>query len=93
MRKTLYLHIGTPKTGSSAIQTFLEQNRETLRSKGIDYPGGPAKKTQFSAQSGNGRDLCLALPLLNAPPAATKKSEPFLVWKGPLRIAVFVPWR
>lgn len=62
MRKTLYLHIGTPKTGSSAIQTFLEQNREVLRSKGIDYPGGPAKKTQFSAQSGNGRDLCLAKP-------------------------------
>lgn len=30
-----FLHIGTEKTGSTTIQYFLDQNRETLRSHGI----------------------------------------------------------
>lgn len=36
--KTLYIHIGTPKTGSSAIQSFLWQNKETLEKNGYCYP-------------------------------------------------------
>ncbi|RKI38669.1 hypothetical protein D7V86_04045 [bacterium D16-51] len=36
--KTLYIHIGTPKTGSSAIQSFLWQNRKVLEQKGYCYP-------------------------------------------------------
>ncbi len=39
--KTLYIHIGTPKTGSSAIQAFLSQNREVLTQKGFCYPKFP----------------------------------------------------
>lgn len=39
--KTLYIHIGTPKTGSSAIQSFLCQNREVLTQKGFCYPEFP----------------------------------------------------
>lgn len=39
MQKTLYLHIGEPKTASSAIQTFLFKNQELLKKKGIIYPG------------------------------------------------------
>lgn len=35
--KTLYLHIGTPKTGTSAVQLFLEVNRETLKKKGYCF--------------------------------------------------------
>ncbi|TGY97567.1 hypothetical protein E5329_04120 [Petralouisia muris] len=31
--KTLYLHIGTPKTGTSAIQIFCKDNQETLKKK------------------------------------------------------------
>lgn len=36
--KTLYLHIGTPKTGTSALQYFCAGNRRILEEKGIYYP-------------------------------------------------------
>ncbi|MCM1498214.1 MAG: hypothetical protein NC124_07070 [Clostridium sp.] len=36
--KTLYLHIGTPKTATTAIQTFCWDNREVLEKKGYCYP-------------------------------------------------------
>ncbi len=43
--KELYIHIGTPKTGTSTIQHFLENNRKLLLRKGIYYPKGiPYKK-------------------------------------------------
>lgn len=35
---TIYLHIGTPKTGSSSLQTFLFNNRNKLLEKGVLYP-------------------------------------------------------
>ncbi|MCP9778592.1 MULTISPECIES: hypothetical protein [unclassified Cyanobium] len=35
---TLYLHIGHPKTGSSAFQAFLASNADHLRAAGIFYP-------------------------------------------------------
>jgi len=34
MKKTLYLHIGTPKTGTTAIQLFLRKNRRLLKKRG-----------------------------------------------------------
>lgn len=37
-RKTLYLHIGTPKTATSSIQRFCVKNRKVLQSKGYCYP-------------------------------------------------------
>ena len=36
--KTLYLHIGTPKTATSSIQTFLSQNRKLLQEKNYCFP-------------------------------------------------------
>ena len=36
--KTLYIHIGTPKTGTTSIQNFCGLNRELLKEKGILYP-------------------------------------------------------
>lgn len=38
MKKTLYLHIGTPKTGTTALQNFLPANEEVLEQYGICYP-------------------------------------------------------
>lgn len=35
---TLYLHIGTPKTGTTAIQLFCEENHEALERKGYCFP-------------------------------------------------------
>ena len=43
MKKTLYVHIGTPKTGTTAIQLFCEANQEAFRKKGSDYPILPFK--------------------------------------------------
>lgn len=36
--KRCFIHIGTEKTGSTAIQKFLERNRDLLLSKGVIYP-------------------------------------------------------
>ena len=41
--KTLFLHIGTAKTGTSAIQKFCAHNRKTLIEKGYSYPVFPAQ--------------------------------------------------
>lgn len=47
MRK-LILHIGTHKTGTTSIQTALEENRDWLRERGLVYPdGGPIYETRL----------------------------------------------
>jgi hypothetical protein len=38
MSKTIYLHIGANKTGSSALQNYFNNNRKALLDKGILYP-------------------------------------------------------
>ncbi len=35
---TIYLHAGTPKTGTTAIQTFCAENRKVLKEQGVCYP-------------------------------------------------------
>ncbi len=37
MDKTLYIHIGSPKTGTTAIQGFLKNNGKVLRHAGVNY--------------------------------------------------------
>lgn len=36
--KTLYIHVGTSKTGTTTIQTYCGINREQLKSKGVLFP-------------------------------------------------------
>lgn len=43
----LTLHIGTEKTGTTAIQRFFKQNRETLGELGICYPTAPGNETHI----------------------------------------------
>lgn len=35
---TVYIYIGTPKTGTTAIQSFLRENEEVLAKKGYGFP-------------------------------------------------------
>lgn len=39
--KTVYLHIGMPKTGTSAVQKFLAENKAALKEKGYCYEHMP----------------------------------------------------
>ncbi len=38
MKKQLYVHIGTPKTGTSAIQIYCSTNNERIKATGTIYP-------------------------------------------------------
>lgn len=40
-KRTLYLHIGMPKTGTTTIQQTLAKNSKKLRSEGYAYPSKP----------------------------------------------------
>ena len=39
--KTMYLHIGTPKTATTAIQTFCNENQNALKENGYIFPVFP----------------------------------------------------
>ncbi len=55
--KTLYLHIGTPKTGTSALQSFLLSNSELLESRGACYRQMPWEYPRDASQRRNGHFL------------------------------------
>ena len=46
--KTIYLHIGTPKTGTTYLQEFLRKNNKLLKEIGIYYPIEKDKKYVYS---------------------------------------------
>ena len=54
--KELYLHVGTPKTGTSAIQRFCADNSAILEREGISYRKMPFRYRDASAVR-NGRFL------------------------------------
>lgn len=55
MQKEILIHIGPPKSGSSAIQKWLSNNQETLEQSQIWYPSHPIDKNGVS--SGNYRTI------------------------------------
>lgn len=67
--KEIILHLGVPKTGTSAIQVFLARNRAALAARGVDYlPIGefPIGR-EGHISSGNGAYLARTLLPENAP--------------------------
>lgn len=50
--KTIYLHIGTHKTGSTSIQRFLAQAANALAEEGVIYPETGRPDTDWSNQYG-----------------------------------------
>jgi hypothetical protein len=53
-RKRIFIHIGLPKTGSSALQAFLSHNADRLERLGFSYPFPEAAATVTSGTcSGN----------------------------------------
>lgn len=72
MPKTLYLHIGTEKTGSTALQAVSGTNRATLMKHGIFYPETPGAKnhiklTIFAADGANILNLRRLAELFSEP--------------------------
>ncbi len=61
--KSLILHIGIPKTGSSALQVFCAQNRKALLAQSFDYfeLGDFALGARGKISSGNGAHLARSL--------------------------------
>lgn len=55
--KTLYLHAGGAKTGSSALQNFFELNKAELNKYGIDYKNSPPLRFEHEHIFGNGMYL------------------------------------
>ena len=53
----LYIHVGMPKTGSSAIQAFLALNKDYLAKNGFAYPNHPGFSQAFQTSSGNVADM------------------------------------
>lgn len=61
--RTLYLHIGHPKTGSSFLQSSFANSVDILAAHGIDYPGEPnAAAAGWKISSGNGQSLLTTGP-------------------------------
>jgi hypothetical protein len=69
MVKTIYIHIGSHKTGTSAIQKFLSTNREVLQQKGFCYPGNKVAHHDMAREF-----RTLELPVIaGKPDLATRK--------------------
>ncbi|UMG93200.1 hypothetical protein [Nocardioides sp. TF02-7] len=54
MARTVHLHIGLPKTGTTFLQTTMWQNRPALRRQGFLYPGASRMDHYHSSQEVRG---------------------------------------
>ena len=64
--KTLILHIGSPKTGTTAIQGYLKGNVDALRSVGVNFVTAGRQNISHNGmigafKKGQGADVCTAI--------------------------------
>lgn len=57
MKRTLFLHVGYGKTGSSAIQSWLANNAALLAKQGFSYTIKDSESLNYRVSSGNGGPL------------------------------------
>jgi hypothetical protein len=69
MQKKVFIHVGPPKTGTSAIQNWFSENTKTLLSKGIYYPKHALDPNGVS--SGNLSTVCDIIQYAEPGKAAT----------------------
>lgn len=50
MAKTVFFHVGIPKTGTTFLQTVMWRNRDVLRSQGVLYPGRHRMDHYFASE-------------------------------------------
>lgn len=60
--RTLYVHAGGSKTGSTALQNFFEINASRLESLGFAYENRVRINSAYQINSGNGKSLFTKLP-------------------------------
>lgn len=75
---TVFLHIGTMKTGTSFIQRVLQRNRELLRAEGVLYP---LDGVHWALQVRAARDI-LGIKGIPAEGAWPKLEEKIRAWNG-----------
>ncbi len=74
---TVYLHIGMPKTGTTALQTFLTENREVMTGQGYHYPElNTGLNSRFRCRNGH-----FLAHRSDKPDAEAKRAEEEAVWK------------
>lgn len=66
----IWLHIGLPKTGSSAIQAYLRNNREALAQQGVFYAPGPKEEETAGWTISSGNAVRLGRQLSETPEPA-----------------------
>lgn len=79
--KTLYLHCGIHKTGSSFLQTMFTRNRTLLRDNDIHYPKSEKELEMLQGEISPGNGVHLARTLLN------KESDTLELLKNDLELA------
>jgi tetratricopeptide (TPR) repeat protein len=74
MQKTMFIHVGPPKTGTSAIQNWFSKNADMLRTRGVYYPEHALDPNGVS--SGNLSIVCdIVQPLAVGKPAEITVSK------------------
>jgi hypothetical protein len=75
---TIWLHIGAPKTGSSALQSALAINRQALLEQGVHYPPSKTDSAAVRGEVTSGNGGPLASFIRTAAPDETMRQK---VWQ------------